>query len=74
MRIIVESAGIYTAQLIVAFVLILVDHPVAFLVHYILAPSMGEAFKLVLDVITGLNTCQGIVFVLLNVRAHSLGE
>jgi len=42
MRMIVESVAIYTIQLVVAFVLVVLDHPAAFFVNYILAPLTGE--------------------------------
>ena len=42
MRIIIESAAIYTIQLLMFMILQLVEHAGRFFMHYLLVPSTGE--------------------------------
>lgn len=45
-RIIIESASIYTVELLIFFILQVVSHPGRFFVHYLLVPSTGITFVL----------------------------
>ncbi|KAJ3531499.1 hypothetical protein NMY22_g8128 [Coprinellus aureogranulatus] len=69
-RIIIESALIFTLQQIILLVLLQLDHPAQVILHATLVPSIGQ-FSLPIDAHPMVTVVSlGIVFVLMTLRTH----
>lgn len=68
-RIIVESALIFTLQQVILLVLLQLDHPAQVILHATLVPSIGECAS-PLNFSCAEPRCTGVVFVLMTLRTH----